>query len=164
MRQVYAWLCRTEAAVAGTFLVLMVGLIFVGGIARLMHHPLNWTNDMATCLFAWACFLAADVAWRNDSMMAIETVTKNLPPLAQTALRRLNYALIAAFLGYLIYYGFTLAWVSRIRSFQGIPGVSYSWVTASLPVGATLLLITTILKIRADLQGAVAQNRAADIL
>jgi TRAP-type C4-dicarboxylate transport system permease small subunit len=41
-----------------------------------------------------------------------------------------------------------LAWVSRARSFQGIPGVSYSWVTASLPVGAALLLATTLLKHR----------------
>lgn len=164
MKQVYASLCRAEATIAGTFLVAMVLLIFVGGIARLLHHPLNWTNDLATCLFAWACFLAADVAWRKDAMMAIETITKRLSPTLQTFLRRLNYALIAAFLGYLIYYGFTLAWVSRIRSFQGIPGVSYSWVTASLPVGAALLLITTIVKVRADLRGEVAENRAADIL
>jgi hypothetical protein len=25
----------------------MVGLIFVGGIARLAHFPLNWTIDLA---------------------------------------------------------------------------------------------------------------------
>ena len=28
------------------------------------------------------------------------------------------------------------------RSFQGIPEVSYSWVTMSMPVGALLLLTT----------------------
>ena len=27
-------------------------------------YPLNWTIDVATCLFAWACFLCADIAWR----------------------------------------------------------------------------------------------------
>ena len=164
MKQVYAFMCRAEAAIAGTFLIAMVALIFLGGIARLSHHPLNWTTDIATCLFAWACFLAADVAWRSDSMMAIEVVTKRLPASLQAALRRLNYAIIAAFLIYLIYYGFTLSWVSRMRSFQGIPEVSYSWVTASLPVGALLLLITTVGKLRADLRGEVAENRAADIL
>ncbi len=164
MKKLYDSLCKAEAVIASAFLLAMVVLIFVGGLARLAHHPLNWTIDLATCLFAWACFLAADVAWRNNSMMAIEVVTNRLPAQVQTLLRRLNYALISLFLAYLIYYGFYLAWVSRVRSFQGIPGVSYSWVTISLPVGALLLLITTLLKMRADLRGEVAENRAVDVI
>ena len=47
------------------------------------------------------------------------------------------------FLLYLIVMGLYLSWISRTRSFQGIPEVSYSWVTMSLPVGALLLLVTT---------------------
>jgi TRAP-type C4-dicarboxylate transport system permease small subunit len=164
MNRAYSVLCKAEAVLAGTFLVLMVILIFAGGVARLAHHPLNWTIDVATCLFAWACFLAADIAWRNDSMMSIEILTNRLPAKLQSALRLLNYALIISFLAYLIYYGIYLAWVSRIRTFQGIPDVSYSWVTMSLPVGAFLLLITTWRKVRAELRGEVAVNRATDIL
>jgi TRAP-type transport system small permease protein len=164
MKAAYAYLCRAEAVIAGTFLILMVLLIFLGGIARLSGHPLNWTNDLATCLFAWACFLAADIAWRNNALMAIETVTSRLPDNLQFALRMLNYALITVFLLYLVYYGFYLAWVSRIRTFQGIPGVSYSWVTASLPFGAMLLLITTWRRVRSELRGEVEVNRATDIL
>jgi TRAP-type C4-dicarboxylate transport system permease small subunit len=164
MKKLYDSLCKAEAVIASAFLLAMVALIFIGGLARLAHYPLNWTIDLATCLFAWACFLAADVAWRNNSMMAIEVITSRLPEPVQTVLRRLNYALISLFLAYLIYYGFYLAWVSRVRSFQGIPGVSYSWVTISLPVGALLLLITTVLKIRADLRGEVAENRAVDVI
>jgi hypothetical protein len=44
--------------------------------------------------------------------------------------------------------GLYLSWVSRARTFQGIAGVSYSWVTMSLPTGAVLLLLTTIIKAR----------------
>jgi TRAP-type C4-dicarboxylate transport system permease small subunit len=164
MRSIYAALCRAEAAIAGTFLVVMVALIFLGGIARLAHQPLNWTTDLATCLFAWACFLAADIAWRNDSMMAIEVLTDRLPANLQSAFRMLNYALIAAFLIYLVSFGVYLSWISRARSFQGIPGVSYSWVTMSLPVGALLLLVTTVGKVRAQLRGETAENRARDVL
>jgi TRAP-type C4-dicarboxylate transport system permease small subunit len=164
MNWAFSVLCKAEAVLAGLFLVLMVILIFAGGVARLAHHPLNWTIDVATCLFAWACFLAADIAWRNDSMMSIEILTNRLPAKLQSALRLLNYALIISFLAYLIYYGVYLAWVSRIRTFQGIPDVSYSWVTMSLPVGAFLLLITTWRKVWAELRGEVAVNRATDIL
>ena len=44
--------------------------------------------------------------------------------------------------------GTWLAWTSRARSFQGIPEVSYSWVTMAMPVGCLLLLVTTVQKFR----------------
>jgi TRAP-type transport system small permease protein len=149
MRRVYAFLCTMEALIAGSFLMLMVGLIFLGGVARLAHHPLNWTTDVATCLFAWACFLCADIAWRKDGLMSIDLVTLRLSPQAQRLLSFANYLIIGAFLVYVIWAGLHLSYISRARSFQGIAGVSYSWVTMSLPVGASLLLLTTILKARA---------------
>ena len=102
MKKLYSFLCRIEAVVAGTFLVLMVGLIFVGGIARLLHHPLNWTTDLATCLFAWACFLCADVAWRKNVLMSVDIVTARLSPAAQRLLTYCNYLIITGFLVYVI--------------------------------------------------------------
>lgn len=164
MRRAYDLLCRAEAVVAGTFLVAMVLLILLGGLARLVGAPLNWTTDLATCLFAWSCFLAADIAWRNNSLMAVEVLTERLSDRLQKVLRFVNYGLIVAFLVYLVSMGVYLSWVSRIRSFQGIPGVSYSWVTMSLPVGAALLLLTTMRKILAEMRGEHEANRAVDIV
>lgn len=164
MMRFYDFIGRIEAVVAGSFLILMTALIFTGGLARFFGHPQNWTIDVATCLFAWSCFLAADVAWRRNSMMALDVVTQRLPEKTQKALSMINYLLIVAFLLFLMYYGFYLTWISRIRSFQGIPWVSYSWVTVSLPVGATLLLATTILRIRAELRGEYVANTAIDVV
>jgi TRAP-type transport system small permease protein len=146
MQNAYRVLCRAEAIVAGAFLVAMVLLIFLGGVARLAHMPLNWTTDLATCLFAWACFLCADIAWRNGGLMAIGLVTERLSEDARRAITWVNYVIIAGFLVYAIWAGLWLSWVSRARSFQGIPDVSYSWITMSLPIGALLLLLTTIAK------------------
>lgn len=147
MRAVFEMIRRLEAVLAGTLLMLMVGLIFAGGIGRVLHNPINWTIDLATCCFAWTCFLCGDIAWRNGNLMAVEILTARLSPAARRAITYLNYAIIAAFLVYLVYSGFSLAWLSRARAFQGIPGVSYSWVTMSLPVGGVLLLLTTLRKI-----------------
>ena len=63
---------------------------------------------------------------------------------------------------YVIYTGILLSYVSRARSFQGIPEVSYSWVTMSLPVGGGLLLITTLLKLREAMRsdGLLREERA----
>jgi TRAP-type C4-dicarboxylate transport system permease small subunit len=160
MKTLYRIVLRAEALVAGTFLIAMVALIFAGGIARMLHHPLNWTTDAATCLFAWACFLCADIAWRRNSLMSIDLVTNLLPPRLQVWVQQVNHLIIAVFLVYLIGWGVWLSWVSRARSFQGIPEISYSWVTMSLPVGAALLLVTTMLKIRDERRGADAGTAA----
>jgi len=160
MKKFYDGLCRVEIWIAGSFLVLMVVLIFAGGVARMLGHPLNWAGDIATALFAWSCFLCADIAWRRNSLMSVELLTDRLPPKAQVFCRYANYAIIGVFLAYLAVYGVWLSWTSRARSFQGIPEISYSWVSMSLSVGGLLLLITTILKIRDDLRGRIPQSPA----
>lgn len=164
MRALYTFVVRFEAILAGLFLLLMVIVIFTGGVARMLHYPLNWTIDLATCFFAWACFLCADIAWRNDALMSIHLVTSRVPQTVRRVLLYVNYAIVSAFLVYIIYAGFWLSWVSRTRSFQGIPGVSYSWVTTSIAIGGVLLLITTLLKVQRALQDdGVLQQRSAQV-
>ena len=152
MNTFYQKLCAAEAVLAGTLLVLMVLLIFLGGVSRVLGYPLNWSTDFATAFFAWACFLCADIAWRKNSLMAIEFLPARLPPKARRALRLVNHFIISAFLAYLAVMGTWLAWTSRARSFQGIPEISYAWVTMSAAIGGALLLITTVLKIREELR------------
>ena len=76
--------------VAAVFLVAMVALIFAGGVSRVFGYPLNWSTDAATCLFAWACFLCADIAWRRNGLMSIELVTSRLSPRGQRTLEDLG--------------------------------------------------------------------------
>jgi len=142
--------------IAAALLVLMVALIFLGGVSRVLGYPLNWSTDFATAFFAWACFLCADIAWRKGSLMTIDFLPARLPPKAQKALRLANYLVISAFLVYLMVMGAWLSWTSRVRSFQGIPEISYSWVTASAAAGGLLLLVTTGIKIRNELKGKPA--------
>jgi TRAP-type C4-dicarboxylate transport system permease small subunit len=164
VKKLYERLVAAEAALAATLLVLMVLLIFLGGVMRMAGHPINWSIDFATAFFAWACFLCADIAWRGGNLMAIEFLPRLLSPRAQRALRLANYFIISAFLVYLIVMGAWLAWTSRARSFQGIPEISYSWVTASAVVGGFLLLITTALKIRAELRGIGTGSSSRDFI
>src|SRR5687767_7960129 len=103
LRKFHSRLGRIEAVVASVLLIAMVGLIFYGGIARLLARPQNWTIDAATCLFAWACFLCADMAWRRNSLMSITLVTERLPERARRVLMQVNYAIIAVFLLYIMF-------------------------------------------------------------
>jgi TRAP-type C4-dicarboxylate transport system permease small subunit len=163
IRKLYDRLIAAEALAAAALLVVMVALIFAGGVSRVLGYPLNWSTDFATASFAWACFLCADVAWRKNSLMSIELVVSRLPDRLQKACRMANYAIISAFLVYAVVFGSWLAWTSRVRSFQGMPEISYSWVTMSMPIGAALLLVTTILKVRDEMRGIAHTSHAVDV-
>lgn len=158
MKTVYECVCWAEAFLARTLLLAMVVLIFGSGVARLVGSPINWAIDIATCVFAWGCFFSADVAWRKNKLMSVEVLTNYFPEKGQKFCRMLNYLILTVFLTYVIPTGIWLSYVSRARSFQGIPEFSYSWVTMSMPVGAILLLITTLLKIRDEVKGAAKPN------
>jgi TRAP-type C4-dicarboxylate transport system permease small subunit len=60
--------------------------------------------------------------------------------------------IVVIFLVGMIGYGLWLSYTTRLRTFQGIPGFSYTWVTLSVPVGCGLMLITAILKIKTFLR------------
>lgn len=139
---------RAEVVLAGIFVIAMVAMIFIGGTARLMRMPVNATIDFATCFFAWATFLAADVAWHRNRLTALRLVPDRLSAPARWRLDLANYAIVLAILGYGVVAGTWLAWISRTRTFQGMPDISYSWVTAALPVGCALMILTTLAKIR----------------
>lgn len=152
----YRSLCQAEEILAQVLLTLTVIIIFVSAVARTVGSPLVWSMDMATFLFAWAAFFGADVALRSDRHVAVEFFINLLPPRGRTMVRILNYLIILAFLGFLVWYGVSMSTFTRFRAFQGIPGFSYMWATFSVPAGSLLLAFTTIGKIRqllAELKG-----------
>ena len=148
MKKFYELICWQEMQIAKYSLGLLSLLVFVAAVARSLHYPLNWAIDAATFLFAWTVFLGADAAMRLDRLFCIEVVSSRLSPKAQLYLKIINYSIIAVFLVGMIGYGLPLSYMTRFRAFQGIPGFSYSWVTLSVPIGCSLMLITAILKIK----------------
>ena len=142
----YGYVCLAEEIIAGVFLVAIMVLIFGSGVARTLGHPLGWGMDMATFLFAWAAFFSADVALRKDRHIRVEALVNYFSPKVQRCIGLINYGVILTFLMFLIIYGVILAYGSRFRTFQGMSGFSYMWVTLSVPLGSLLLLITSIRK------------------
>ena len=144
MRKLYERVCAAEATVAAAFLILMVILIFLGGVMRMLATP----DQLVERRRHGPVRLGLLPVRRHRLAQQQPDVDRGAdqPAAGQPAGRpagMLNYGIIVAFLVYLIVMGLYLSWISRIRSFQGIPEISYSWVTMSLPVGAMLLLITT---------------------
>jgi len=148
MKIFYEWICKNEMLVAKSSLGLLALLVFAAAVGRFLYHPMNWAMDVATFLFAWTVFLGADAAMRMDRLFCIEVIAEKLSPKAQLYLKVINYGIIVIFLLGMIVYGTWLSYTTRLRTFQGIPGFSYTWVTLSVPCGCALMLITSILKIK----------------
>jgi TRAP-type C4-dicarboxylate transport system permease small subunit len=152
MKSFYEWICKNEMLIAKGSLGLLALLVFAAAVGRFLYHPMNWAMDVATFLFAWTVFLGADAAMRFDRLFCIEVITEKLSPRAQLYLKVINYGIIVVFLLGMIGYGSWLSYTTRLRTFQGIPGFSYTWVTLSVPFGCALMLITSILKIKTYLR------------
>jgi len=149
VKKIYEYICKGETFLIKIFLLFLIGLVFVAAVTRYMGYPINWSVDMAVCLFAWCTFLGVDVAMRNNKLMNVEFLIKRLPEKYRNSIELINLFIILIFLLALIGYGAKLSYTTRFRQFQGIPGFSYSWVTISVPIAGTLMVITTLKKIRA---------------
>ena len=152
MKGFYEFICKQEMLIAKSSLGLLALLVFAAAVGRFLYHPMNWAMDAATFLFAWTVFLGADAAMRLDRLFCIEVITAKLPQKGQLYLKVINYGIIIIFLVGMIAYGLWLSYTTRLRTFQGIPGFSYTWVTLSVPLGCALMLITSILKIKTFLR------------
>lgn len=157
MKKVYEYIGKCESLIVRIMFVLLVMLVFIAACTRYIGYPINWSVDMAQCLFAWCTFLAADVAMRKDKLMKVDFIISRLPEQKRHLIELLNLFIILIFLAALIGFGAKLSYTTRFRTFQGIPGFSYTWVTLCVPVGGVLMGITTVLKIRDKLRKAGAR-------
>ncbi len=148
MKRLYEYICRAEVFAVKLFLVSVVVLVFIAASTRYLGYPINWSVDVALCLFAWCTFLGGDLALRNNKLMKVDFFINRISPNKRDVVELINLLLILGFLGALIFYGIKLSYTTRFRSFQGIPWFSYTWVTLSVPVGGFLMTITTVLQLR----------------
>lgn len=139
-------MCNIELVLAIIFLLLSVFLIFISAVIRKVGMPINWGLDIALLLFAWSTFLGADIAFREDKFMNIDILFLKMPKSLQKPLELVIYITILIFLSALIYLGAILSVFTWSRTFQGIPALSYTWITLSIPVCSFLMVITTVNK------------------
>jgi TRAP-type C4-dicarboxylate transport system permease small subunit len=88
----------------------------------------------------------------------VDLVVTRLPQHVQNIITVGVYVLILAFFVVLLGYGVRLCYTTRARAFQGLPRVSYTWVTLAVPVGAALQIVTVSIKLKASLRRLAAKS------
>ena len=74
LKKAYGFIIKWEERLAGITLVASVLVVMAGAVGRMIGHPLGWSMDMATFLFAWTVFFAADAAWRENKHVSLDIV------------------------------------------------------------------------------------------
>lgn len=143
MKKIYAKFCKFEQIFAIVLLFGIATLVFMSAIFRTFKHPLNWAQDAALVAFAWMIFIGSDLAIRNTRLIGINVIIKHLPKPIQKWLSIIFQVIIVAFLCILVRHGYTMVITGIQRTIPTLK-ISYAWVTASVPVGALLMIISQI--------------------
>ena len=134
---------RIEEVFVSAGLAILILLVFISATLRWFGIDMSWSVDMAQLMFAWVCFIGADLAMRRVRHMGVDIVVDRLPKKVVNGIYILNNMLIMSFLLLVVYYGINLCIINAQRQFNTLP-LSYSFVTASAPVGALLMMLTSI--------------------
>lgn len=152
-------LAQIEFAVAATLLGVIVVLVFSAAVMRFFGRPLIWSVDMTQLLFIWLCFFGATRAMREKGHLGIDLLVRHLGRRNRLALEIMLSLVVLVFLGLLAYEGYKLTMLNRQRLF-GDSGLSYGWVTASVPIGCLMIgaaLVNNLLRaVTATRAGAAA--------
>ncbi len=146
MKTIYKYFCRFEEVMSVVLLAGLTILVFVSAMMRTLGMPLNWAQDVALVAFAWMIFLGSDIAVRGPGLIGVNIIIKKTPAALQKTLDIIFKVIIIGFLCVLVVNGFVMTidgWEREITTL----GISYSWVTMAVPVGAFFMIISTAIRL-----------------
>lgn len=146
MKQLYWKFAKLEGVIANILLISIFGLVFLSAFTRTLGHPINWAQDAALVAFAWMTFLGSDLAIRNTRLIGIEVLIKYFPKVIQKYLDIIFKIIIIVFLIILVKNGYIMVITGAKRMITTL-GISYAYVTASVPVGSILMIISTSIRL-----------------
>ena len=141
MKKVYEKFCRLEQWIAMLLLAGITVLVFVSAITRTFGFPLNWAQDAVLIMFAWLSFIGGDIALHSTGLIGIDLIVKHFPKAVQKGIDIAFKIVMLAFLAVLVVNGYSYVMTGYKRLITTL-NMSYAWVTASVPVGSFLMIIS----------------------
>lgn len=134
---------KIEILFVCTGLMVLIFTVFAAAVLRFFGVDMSVSTDLAQLVFAWVSFIGADLALRKDKHMGVDMLIDKFSPAILNGIYLFNYLLILFFLVFAVRYGINLCIVNAARKYQTLY-ISYSFATASCPVGCALMCITTV--------------------
>ena len=138
-------------------LAAMSVIIFTNVVMRyLTSDSLEWAEEVARYLMIWLTFLGAGPVLRYGGHIAVENLQDALPRAGAIALRAVVAALLFAFFGFMVWYG----WLYMERTmFQltAVTQVPFAYIYSAMMIGGVLLIVHFLFVVR----GYVLERRFA---
>lgn len=129
-------------------LAAMSVIIFVNVALRyLTSHSLEWAEEVARHMMIWLTFLGAGPVLRYGGHIAVENLQDALPARGGMALRAVVAALLFAFFGFLVWYG----WLYVQRTMFQLTAVTqlpFGYIYAAMSIGGVLLIVHFLLVVK----------------
>ena len=139
------------ARLASIALVLAVLIIMSAQVffRYVLNSSLQWSEEASIWAMIWMVFIGSVVVMRNWEHIYIPTVIRLFPLKIRIWLIVLSHFLVGVFLSVLVWYGWQVVNGSS-NAFSHNIGVSSSWAKASVPMGASMMIIMVIAQLTED--------------
>lgn len=122
-------LSRLSLYLSGVGIVAMTLIVGWQVFARyVLNDTPSWSEPLSLFLMSWFILLGAAVGVRESGHLGLDIVRYAMPPAVQRAMDISSMALVAAFGGFMAYYGFLLAkgtWTATIPVLGWPGGVDF---------------------------------------
>ena len=146
LKNIYAKFCVFEQWLAVALLGGITLLVFVSALTRTFGYPINWAQDAALVMFAWLVFIGGDIALHSTGLIGIDLLVKHFPKAVQKTIDILFKVIMLVFLVYLVKYGYDYVLQYAKRMINTL-NISYSAVTAAVPTGSFLMIISVLINL-----------------
>jgi tripartite ATP-independent transporter DctM subunit len=137
----------TVESIAAVLVLVEIGVLFAGVVARYgLHHPLVWSDELASILFLWLSMLGAVVALRRGEHMRMTALVARLSPSKRVLAETLAIAASLAFLALVLHPAWEYASEEAAIVTPALE-ISNAWRAAALPTGLLLMGIVALLRL-----------------
>src|SRR3990172_4777935 len=135
------------ALIAAAILLVEVGLLFWGVVARyVFHRPLVWADELASTLFVWLSVLGAVTAMQRSAHMRLTAFISRAAPATRQRIEVFILLVVVAFVCILAYPAIEFSIDEAIVRTPGL-GISNSWRASAVAVGVVLIAIFSLLRL-----------------
>jgi TRAP-type C4-dicarboxylate transport system permease small subunit len=121
---------------ASVFLQVLVRFVF--------KYPLPWTEEVSRLTFVYSIFVGATIAVREKSHINVDFVLVILPAGAARAVKLVGTALVAVFLGFVIWQGLVFVRATGIQM-TPVLQIPFRDLYVVIPVSGALMLLYLVL-------------------
>ncbi len=157
LKSLESGLNKVETLLVCAGLLILIFTVFAAAVLRFFGVDMSVSTDLAQLVFAWVSFIGADLAMRKDKHMGVDMLVTKFPLPVLNGIYLFNYILILFFLLFAVRYGINLCIVNAARKYQTLY-ISYSYATASCPVGCGLMCISSVKHIVKYVQNIVRHD------